>query len=200
MEYYTYVNSLKVRFLNKGKGDPIVLLHGYSFNADTWDEINLVEFLSERYNVYAIDMPYGPKSRSDKFMAENRDEYAEFLKNLFSKLNIVKPILLGASISGEVVLRYLSNNYEATAGIVIGPVGIKLLVNRLNKIKTPLLIIWGEHDNVASLDDAELLASNVKGSELHIIKHAGHACYLDKPEEFKSIVIEFLEKYVHKIH
>ncbi len=200
MEYYTYVNNLKIRFLNKGKGYPIILLHGYSFNANTWDEISLIQFLSEKYNVYAIDMPYGPKSRSDKFITENRDEYAEFLKNILLKLNIMKPILLGASISGEVVLRYLSNNYDAMAGIVVGPVGVKLLVHRLNKINVPLLIVWGENDNIASLDDAKLLASSAKGSELYIVENAGHACYLDKPEEFKSIIMRFLEKYAHGVH
>ncbi|MGB9728570.1 MAG: alpha/beta fold hydrolase [Thermoprotei archaeon] len=200
MEYYTYVNDLKIRFLNKGEGDPIILLHGYSFNANTWDEISLIQFLSEKYNVYAIDMPYGPKSKSDKFTAESRDEYAEFLKNILLKLNIMRPILLGASISGEVVLRYLSNNYDAMAGIVVGPVGVKLLAHRFNKINVPLLIVWGENDNIASLDDAKLLASSVKGSELYIIKNAGHACYLDKPEEFKSVIMMFLGKYAHSIH
>lgn len=197
MEHYVYVNNnLKVRFLNEGRGNPIVLLHGYSFNADTWNEINLIRALSEKYNVYAIDMPYGIRSKSDKFIAENRDEYADFLKNVFSELGIVEPILLGASISGEIVLRYLSNNYDATAGIVIGPVGIKFLMNKLGRINVPLLVIWGENDNIASLDDAQLLISNVKSSELYIIKQAGHACYLDKPEEFKTIVMRFLEKYL----
>jgi len=33
----------------------------------------------------------------------------------------------------------------------------------------------------------------VKGCEVHLIEDAGHACYLDKPEEFKIIVLNFLK-------
>lgn len=196
MESYIYVRNLRIRYLNRGSGLPVVLLHGYSFNADTWNEISLIDTLSEKFNVYALDMPYGPKSRSDKLMVEDRDEYADFLKEFLHTLKIEKSILLGASISGEVVLRYLSKNYDAMAGIVIGSVGVKTLSERLDKINVPLLIVWGENDKIAPLSDAHLLASIVKGSILHVITNAGHACYLDNPEEFKNVVMNFLVKFI----
>jgi len=195
MENYVHVRNLRIRYLNHGNGVPVILLHGYSFNADTWNEISLISILSEKFNVYALDMPYGPKSKSDKLMVEDRDEYAEFLKEFLSILKIEKSILLGASISGEVVLRYLSKNYDAKAGIVIGSVGVRTLSERLNRINVPLLIIWGENDKIASLNDAHLLASIIKGSTLHIMINAEHACYLDNPEEFKNVVMNFLRKF-----
>jgi pimeloyl-ACP methyl ester carboxylesterase len=195
MESYVYVRNLRIRYLNHGSGTPIILLHGYSFNADTWYEVNLINTLSEKFNVYALDMPYGPKSKSDKLMVADRDEYADFLEEFLSILKIKKPILLGASISGEIVLRYLSKNYDAKAGIVVGPVGVKVLSEKLNKIDVPLLIIWGENDKIAPLSDAHLLASLVKNSTLHIITNAGHACYLDDPQQFKAIIMNFLRKF-----
>lgn len=194
MEHSISIKGLKIRYLEKGKGDPFVLLHGFSFCAETWGEINLFDELSKDYHVHSLDMPYGIKSRSDKFDVKSRDEYAEFLKDFLKILNIKKPILLGASISGEVTLRYLSSGYTAKAGIVVGPVNIKSIVDRLDRITVPLLGIWGERDNISSPDNSNILKENTKNSNVYIIKDASHACYLDKPEEFKTIVKDFLKR------
>ena len=194
MEYWETIRGLKIRYLLKGTGNPFVLLHGFSFLADTWGEIGLFDELAEKYSVYAFDMPYGAKSRSDKFSAENRDEYADFLKEMFQTLEIDTPVLLGVSISGEVALRYLSQGYSAKAGIVAGAVNVQGLVHRLEMIKIPVLGVWGEKDNISPPDNAKILADHVKNSEAHVIKGAGHACYLDKPEEFKTLLRHFLKK------
>ena len=82
MEHSISVRGLKIRYLEKGLGLPFVLLHGFSFSADTWVEMGLFDELSKEYTVYSFDMPYGSKSISDKFDAEDRDEYAVFLKDL----------------------------------------------------------------------------------------------------------------------
>jgi abhydrolase domain-containing protein 14 len=194
MEHWATIRGLKIRYLMKGTGSPFVLLHGFSFLAETWVEMGLFDELAEKYSVFAFDMPYGAKSRSDKFSAENRDEYADFLKKMLQTLNIEKPVLLGASISGEVTLRYLSQGHNATAGIVAGAVHVQNLVHRLEMIKVPVLGVWGERDTISSPDNAKILADHVKNSEAHVINEAGHACYLDKPEEFKILLRHFLRK------
>ena len=194
MEQWATIRGLKIRYLMKGTGNHFVLLHGFSFLAETWVEMGLFDELAEKYSVYAFDMPYGAKSRSDKFSAENRDEYADFLKEMLLSLNIDKPVLLGASISGEVALRYLSQGYSAKAGIVAGAVHIQNLVQTLEMIKVPILGVWGERDNISPPDNANILADHVNNSEAHVIEGAGHACYLDKPEEFKTLLREFLRK------
>jgi abhydrolase domain-containing protein 14 len=195
MERFISVRDLKIRYREKGSGEPFVLLHGFSFSADTWVEMGLFDELSKGYRVYSLDMPYGPKSRSDKFDAEDRDEYAVFLKNLLNTLDIQEPLLLGASISGDVVLRYLSAGYSAELGIVAGPAGVKGLADRVSKIAVPLLAVWGGRDTISPPDGGKIIETRVKNSEVHIIEGAGHACYLDKPEEFKKIVADFLKKF-----
>jgi len=198
MEYSVTVNGLKIRYLRKGSGQAFVLLHGMSFSADTWVEMGLLDELASGYSVYSFDMPYGVRSRSEKFDASDRDEYAEFLKELIKSLGIDKPVLLGASISGEVTLRYLSKGCAAKAAIVAGPVGIRGLITRLGMIAVPLLAIWGEKDNISPPENAEILAGHAKNAESHIIKNAGHACYLDRPEEFKALVRDFLGRSIKK--
>ena len=194
MERFISVRGLKIRYLEKGDGLPFVLLHGFSFSADTWVEMGLFDELSREYKVYSFDMPYGSKSRSDKFEAVDRDEYAAFLTDLLSTLDIQDPLLLGASISGDVTLRYLSSCYSANLGIVAGPAGVKGLADRLGKIAVPLLAVWGSKDNISPPDGGQIIETRVKKSDVHILKGAGHACYLDKPEEFKKVVADFLKK------
>ena len=118
------VQGLKIRYFVQGEGDNIVFLHGYSFNIETWLSINIIEELAKNYKVYAIYMPYGLRSKSDKFYSNNRDEYADFLNKIFLELNIKSPIIIGASISGEVTLRYILRKYDARAAVVIAPSGI----------------------------------------------------------------------------
>jgi abhydrolase domain-containing protein 14 len=194
MERFVSVRGLKIRYLENGSGLPVVLLHGFSFSSDTWVEIGLFDELAREYKVYSFDMPYGPKSRSDKFDAADRDEYAAFLMDLLKTLDIHDPLLLGASISGEVVLRYLSAGYGAKLGIVAGPAGVKNLADRVSKIAVPLLAVWGDRDTISAPDGGKIIEARVKNSEVHMIEGAGHACYLDKPEEFKMIVRKFLKK------
>jgi pimeloyl-ACP methyl ester carboxylesterase len=192
MEQWKTIKGLKIRYLKKGNGDPFVFLHGFSFFAETWVEMGLFDELSEKYSVYAFDMPYGAKSKSDKFEAGTRAEYAEFLRELLKTLSITTPILLGASISGEVTLRYLSLGYEARAGILAGPVNVKTLLPVLQNISVPLLAVWGDADNIAPPENAKIISANVKNSSVRVIDRAGHACYLDRPEEFKTLVRNFL--------
>lgn len=190
------MNGLRIRYLHKGEGIPFVLLHGFSFHAGTWTEIGLFDDLSLHYSVYAFDMPYGPKSESDKFDASDRDEYAEFLLRIFETLTITKPFLIGASISGEVALRYLAMGNPAKACVVAGPANVKSLGSSLEKITVPLLALWGENDTISPPNNGRIIADSVEKSEVYILKGAGHACYLDKPEEFKAIVREFIQDII----
>ncbi len=195
MEHSLSIKGLRIRYLKKGTGIPVVLLHGYSFYAETWVEVGLFDALARDYRVYSFDMPYGAKSRSDKFSAESRDEYADFLNTMLNTLTVENPILIGASISGEVTLRYLIRGYSARAAVVIGPVGIRILGNQLGRISIPLLAIWGEKDTISPPADSKILESHVNNAEIRFIDGAGHPCYLDKPEKFKEIVIDFLQRY-----
>jgi abhydrolase domain-containing protein 14 len=197
MEHWTEIKGLKIRYLHKGEGIPFVLLHGLSFNAETWAEIGLFDELALHYSVYAFDMPYGPRSRSDKFDALSRDEYAAFLHEMLTTLKIHEPFLIGASISGEVTLRYLAMGNPAKAAVVAGPANVRNLVPALEKITVPLLAIWGEHDTISAPENGKIIADHVNKSEVYILTGAGHACYLDKPEDFKALVGEFVKESAH---
>jgi pimeloyl-ACP methyl ester carboxylesterase len=86
------------------------------------------------------------------------------------------------------------HGYSARAGIVVGPVGIEDMGAKLNKVSVPLLAIWGERDTISPPAVSKILKSHLQSAVVHIIKEAGHPCYLDEPAKFKEIVRNFLKK------
>lgn len=60
------------------------------------------------------------------------------------------------------------------------------------KIKVPVLIIWGEKDEVLSIKNAKLIQSRVSRARVRVVWEAGHHPHLEKPEDFISILKEEL--------
>lgn len=64
---------------------------------------------------------------------------------------------------------------------------------KLSKIKTPTLIIAAEKDKLKPLKYSQIIHENITGSEFVIIKKSGHTVIWEKPEEFNTIVSEFIK-------
>jgi pimeloyl-ACP methyl ester carboxylesterase len=58
-------------------------------------------------------------------------------------------------------------------------------------IKIPTLVIWGENDQITPPGEGKIIAENIPGAKLAIIKNAGHFVFLEKPEEFIKLIKEF---------
>ena len=66
-------------------------------------------------------------------------------------------------------------------------------VDSLKKIKSPVLVMAGEHDVILE-KHTKLIAQSIPNSTLYIFKGASHYVPVDKPDEFNSEVISFFEK------
>ncbi|HZG71315.1 MAG TPA: alpha/beta hydrolase [Chondromyces sp.] len=64
----------------------------------------------------------------------------------------------------------------------------------IQKIQTPCLLIWGEHDRIVPLETAKKLTDDLPNSSLVIIKEAGHLVPEEKPEEVFRHINKFLVK------
>ncbi|MDA7795524.1 alpha/beta hydrolase [Candidatus Pelagibacter sp.] len=67
-------------------------------------------------------------------------------------------------------------------------------VKNLQNIKNETLIIWGDQDMAYNFNQVETLNDNIPNSNLKIIKGCSHNVHLEKPDEFNTIVSEFLKK------
>ncbi len=67
----------------------------------------------------------------------------------------------------------------------------------IEHIKTPTYIIWGANDKDAPIEMAAAMEELIPGSQLEFIMNAGHYPFLDNPEEFEKVLLDFLENKVH---
>jgi pimeloyl-ACP methyl ester carboxylesterase len=65
-------------------------------------------------------------------------------------------------------------------------------IGRLNEIEAPTLIIAGALDDPEILRAADVLESEIKNSQKHIIRDAAHVPNMEKPAAFNRVVLDFL--------
>ncbi len=79
----------------------------------------------------------------------------------------------------------------------MGGVKKKLITDfreRISKIKSPILIIWGKQDMVLPITDIEAAVKTFDNARFYVIDQAGHCPQIDKPLEFNETVFDFLKK------
>ena len=67
-------------------------------------------------------------------------------------------------------------------------------IENLKNIKNETLIVWGDQDKAYNFNQVEALNDNIPNCNLEIIKGCSHNVHLEKPDEFNTIVSEFLKK------
>lgn len=66
------------------------------------------------------------------------------------------------------------------------------LTERLHKIQTPALVIWGAEDNTVPLRDAGVVASEWPDADLRILPNAGHWPQFEAPANTRRLVASYL--------
>ena len=69
------------------------------------------------------------------------------------------------------------------------------LIERLNEINAPTLVLAGDSDVLVLVMFSQYLASLIPNAEFKVLEGCGHFFNLEKPEEFNKAVLEFLEKH-----
>jgi pimeloyl-ACP methyl ester carboxylesterase len=72
------------------------------------------------------------------------------------------------------------------------------LLEYLKLIKVPTLLLWGEDDEVTTMDVAKMFHKNIPNSELRTIKNCGHAPMIEYPEWFAEQIQGFLNEHSKK--
>jgi pimeloyl-ACP methyl ester carboxylesterase len=79
------------------------------------------------------------------------------------------------------------------AGKFLWPIPDRGLSKRIHRIQAPTLILWGESDGLVPASYAEDFRSSIRDSRVVILKECSHMPMFEKPDEFVSVVTEFLE-------
>lgn len=118
------VNGLKINYEEKGEGDLIVLLHGWGSNITLF--ANLIDLLSKKYKVVAMDMPGFGKSEEPK-EPWDVSAYVQFVIDFLKDYDTKEVMLLGHSFGGRVIIKMHSLPelpFKVTKVILVDSAGI----------------------------------------------------------------------------
>lgn len=68
------------------------------------------------------------------------------------------------------------------------------LSQRLNNIKVPTLLVWGNQDTITPPFVGEKFKELIKDSKLEIVEYCGHAPMMEHPKKFNKLLEEFLNR------
>ena len=97
--------SVDLYYEDHGSGKPVVLIHGYPLSGASWEK-QTAALLAAGYRVIAYDRRGFGKS-SQPTAGYNYDTFAEDLRSLITHLNLRDFCLVGFSMGGGEVARYL---------------------------------------------------------------------------------------------
>jgi pimeloyl-ACP methyl ester carboxylesterase len=110
-----YKNT-KISYSDTGKGNAVVLLHGFLENQTMWQD--LVPQLSIKYRVITIDL-LGHGETGCLGYVHSMEENAEVVRAVLSNLRIRKAIFVGHSMGGYVALAFAELYPSIMRGLVL---------------------------------------------------------------------------------
>lgn len=100
------IGDLEIEYLRGGTGTPLVLLHGFGADKDNWNRIS--KYLTEHFDVIAIDLPGFGNSTSNIELEYDVFSQVSRLKEVLDTLKIREFNLAGSSMGG-----YIAGNFSA---------------------------------------------------------------------------------------
>lgn len=121
---YKTVNNIKINYEQKGTGNLIVLLHGWGSNIKLF--ANLIDLLSKKYTVVAMDMPGFGESQEPP-SAWCVDDYVNFVIDFLKDYDNKEIMFLGHSFGGRVIIKLNSREnlpFKISKVILVDSAGI----------------------------------------------------------------------------
>jgi pimeloyl-ACP methyl ester carboxylesterase len=115
-EKYIQVSGNRIRFVEKGKGSPVILIHGLGASLEWW-QLN-IDRLSEGYRVIALDfLGFGLSAKPST--AFGLELASEFMRSFLDALALPHASLVGNSLGGLIALYAASRMPERVDKLVL---------------------------------------------------------------------------------
>ena len=112
-------NGIKIRYLTEGKGEPIVLLHGWMGDSSMWGRLDTNPATKE-YQLIAVDLRGHGKSGKPHDPEKYGPEMAEDVVRLLDHLKLPKAHLVGYSMGAIVAGKVAATHPERVLSVVYG--------------------------------------------------------------------------------
>lgn len=194
------IGGINIHYLSyeRGSGRNFILLHDTTQTSESWAGIDALRKIGQwGYNVYAPDMPgFGKSDSSFQYnFIGSPSKGSDFIRDFSEKLYLQNIAVVGPSASAGTALKSLINEKELVKSvIIIGGLGVDPLLNELNKIDSPVLILWGGNDNTVPIEHGIKYHDLIASSTFVKIDGSGHCVQLEKPNIFFNNIKKFMEQ------
>ena len=98
------VEDHDIKYLEGGKGERILLVHGYGQNKENW--LQMARYLTPNYHVICIDLPGAGESSKIESFKYTIDTQAKMLDKFCEKIGLIKFNIVGNSMGGSIAACY----------------------------------------------------------------------------------------------
>ena len=116
---FVEVDSVRVHYIVRGRGRPVVLLHGNGTMAEDFEICGLIDRLAERYRVIALDRPGFGRSTRPRYRTWTAHAQAELVHRVLERLKVERPLLVGHSWGTLVALALATGGQRELRGLVL---------------------------------------------------------------------------------
>lgn len=107
---FLHVNGVRLHYVERGVGDPLVLLHGNGSMIQDFESSGLIDLAAKDYRVIVFDRPGFGHSDRPRNVVWTPDAQAELIKQALERLGVSNAIFLGhswgASVAVALALKY----------------------------------------------------------------------------------------------
>ena len=113
----------RIFFEEAGQGVPVICMHTPGADSRQWRHLLNDKSVTDRFRVIAFDLPYhGRSTPPGEWWLTNykltTKHYAEIIRQFWRTLSLEKPILMGCSMAGAIVLKLAIDNQDELTGII----------------------------------------------------------------------------------
>ncbi len=113
------VGGTRLHYVERGEGEPLVLLHGNGTMIEDWIVSGILDELAKTNRVVAFDRPGFGHSERPRSRIWTPTAQAGLLAQAFTELGLEKPLVVGHSFGAIVALALAIHRPQAVSGIVL---------------------------------------------------------------------------------
>ncbi|MGH7747908.1 MAG: alpha/beta fold hydrolase, partial [Candidatus Dormibacteria bacterium] len=118
-------------------------------------------------------------------------------RQIFLRLVVHDPSRIDAPTLRELGRRYRSRRdiedlYQLGHRLV-AELSSGTLLERVEALDVPLLVVWGRHDRMVPVEDGRALVEAVRGANLEVLEACGHCPQIERPD----LLVPLLEHFLH---
>jgi pimeloyl-ACP methyl ester carboxylesterase len=116
---FVNVGGVKLHYLDKGAGEPLILLHGNGSMVQDFQSSGLIAMASRKYRVIAFDRPGFGHSARPRGTIWTPNAQADLVHRALNQLGIERAHVLGHSWGASVAVALASKYPDSVAGLIL---------------------------------------------------------------------------------